>query len=252
MKTRTVELAVGIFVILFAAALFLLAMRVSGLAGSTMGESYNLSAKIDNISGLKERAKVTISGVKVGQVSKIELDPISHRAVVTIAMDKSLTTFNPEQLKQVEANAMEDLKYSYDYTEASPEQQKTMQKQLIDNMKNITTIDQDAYIKVATNGIIGEKYLKIEPGGAFTYIPQGGSFPETQTQGTVEIEDLVNKFITGSSQSKSATTESATTESVDAEQAPASTATTTEAAPAQNATPASTTPSQDEPSFIDE
>ena len=105
MKTRTVELAVGIFVILFAAALFLLAMRVSGLAGSTMGESYNLSAKIDNISGLKERAKVTISGVKVGQVSKIELDPLSHRAVVTIAMDKSLTTFNAEQFKQVEANA---------------------------------------------------------------------------------------------------------------------------------------------------
>ncbi|MGP4854806.1 hypothetical protein ACTXP3_26930, partial [Klebsiella pneumoniae] len=93
--------------------------------------------------------------------------------------DKSLTTFNAEQFKQVEANAMEDLKYSYDYTEASPEQQKVMEKQLIDNMKNITTIDQDAYIKVATNGIIGEKYLKIEPGGAFTYIPQGGSFPET-------------------------------------------------------------------------
>ncbi len=247
MKTRTVELAVGIFVILFAAALFLLAMRVSGLAGSTMGESYNLSAKIDNISGLKERAKVTISGVKVGQVSKIELDPLSHRAVVTIAMDKSLTTFNAEQFKQVEANAMEDLKYSYDYTEASPEQQKVMKKQLIDNMKNITTIDQDAYIKVATNGIIGEKYLKIEPGGAFTYIPQGGSFPETQTQGTVEIEDLVNKFITGSSQSKSTSTESSSEDVVSQD-------TAVEATASQSNNQAATEPttSQDEPSFIDE
>ena len=247
MKTRTVELAVGIFVILFAAALFLLAMRVSGLAGSTMGESYNLSAKIDNISGLKERAKVTISGVKVGQVSKIELDPLSHRAVVTIAMDKSLTTFNAEQFKQVEANAMEDLKYSYDYTEASPEQQKVMEKQLIDNMKNITTIDQDAYIKVATNGIIGEKYLKIEPGGAFTYIPQGGSFPETQTQGTVEIEDLVNKFITGSSQSKSTSTESSSEDVVSED-------TAVEATAGQSSNQAATEPttSQEEPSFIDE
>lgn len=247
MKTRTVELAVGIFVILFAAALFLLAMRVSGLAGSTMGESYNLSAKIDNISGLKERAKVTISGVKVGQVSKIELDPLSHRAVVTIAMDKSLTTFNAEQLKQVEANAMEDLKYSYDYTEASPEQQKVMEKQLIDNMKNITTIDQDAYIKVATNGIIGEKYLKIEPGGAFTYIPQGGSFPETQTQGTVEIEDLVNKFITGSSQSKSASTESSSEDVVSEDTAVEETA-----SQSNNQAATEPTTSQDEPSFIDE
>ncbi|WP_298891442.1 MlaD family protein [Acinetobacter sp.] len=247
MKTRTVELAVGIFVILFAAALFLLAMRVSGLAGSTMGESYNLSAKIDNISGLKERAKVTISGVKVGQVSKIELDPLSHRAVVTIAMDKSLTTFNAEQFKQVEANAMEDLKYSYDYTEASPEQQKVMEKQLIDNMKNITTIDQDAYIKVATNGIIGEKYLKIEPGGAFTYIPQGGSFPETQTQGTVEIEDLVNKFITGSSQSKSTSTESSSEDVVSEDTAVEATA-----SQSSNQTATEPTTSQDEPSFIDE
>ena len=247
MKTRTVELAVGIFVILFAAALFLLAMRVSGLAGSTMGESYNLSAKIDNISGLKERAKVTISGVKVGQVSKIELDPLSHRAVVTIAMDKSLTTFNAEQFKQVEANAMEDLKYSYDYTEASPEQQKVMEKQLIDNMKNITTIDQDAYIKVATNGIIGEKYLKIEPGGAFTYIPQGGSFPETQTQGTVEIEDLVNKFITGSSQSKSASKESSSEDVVSEDTAVEETA-----SQSNNQAATEPTTSQDEPSFIDE
>ena len=247
MKTRTVELAVGIFVILFAVALFLLAMRVSGLAGSTMGESYNLSAKIDNISGLKERAKVTISGVKVGQVSKIELDPLSHRAVVTIAMDKSLTTFNAEQLKQVEANAMEDLKYSYDYTEASPEQQKVMEKQLIDNMKNITTIDQDAYIKVATNGIIGEKYLKIEPGGAFTYIPQGGSFPETQTQGTVEIEDLVNKFITGSSQSKSASKESSSEDVVSEDTAVEETA-----SQSNNQAATEPTTSQDEPSFIDE
>ncbi len=231
MKSRTVELAVGIFVILFAAALFLLAMRVSGLAGSTLGETYTLTAKIDNISGLKERAKVTISGVKVGQVSKIELDPLSHKAVVTVAMNKALTTFSPEQLKQVEANALEDLKYSYDYEQADPAQQKVMEKQLIDNMKNITTIDEDAYIKVATNGIIGEKYLKIEPGGAFTYIAQGAGFPDTQTQGTMEIEDLVNKFITSGSTQNNASQS------------------------AQSTAPVQTTPSvapQDEPSFINE
>ena len=51
MKSRTVELAVGLFVILFAVALFLLAMRVSGLAGTTLGDSYTLTAKFDNISG---------------------------------------------------------------------------------------------------------------------------------------------------------------------------------------------------------
>lgn len=207
MKSRTVELAVGIFVILCAAALFLLSMRVSGLAGDSLGETYQLSAKIDNISGLKERAKVTISGVKVGQVTDIALDPLTHKAVVTVAMNKALTTFTPQQLKEVEKNALEDLKYSYEYEQSNAQQQKAMEKQLIDNMKDITTIDQDAYIKVATNGIIGEKYLKIEPGGAFTYIPQGGSFPDTQTQGTMEIEDLVNKFITSGSSNKTTAVE---------------------------------------------
>lgn len=199
MKSRHIELAVGLFVLLCAAALFLLAMRVSGLAGSTLGESYQLTAKFDNISGLKERAKVTIGGVKVGQVTHIGFDPIANRAIVTLAMDKKLTTFSPQQMQQVKKYVLEDLRYSVPYTQAAPAQQKTMEAQLIANMGHITTIDQDAYIKVATNGIIGEKYLKIEPGGAFTYIPQGGSFPESQTQGTVEIEDLVNKFITSSS-----------------------------------------------------
>lgn len=211
MKSRTVELAVGIFVILFIAALFLLSMRVSGLAGESLGDTYKLTAKIENISGLKERAKVTISGVKVGQVSQIELDPMTHTAIVTVDMNKALTTFNPTQLKEVEQVALDDLKYSPEYEEAAPAQQKEMEKQLISNMKNITVIDHDAYIKVATNGIIGEKYLKIEPGGALTYIPQGGSFPEGQTQGTMEIEDLVNKFITSGSTAKASSANAAVT-----------------------------------------
>lgn len=212
MKSRTVELAVGLFVILFAVALFLLAMRVSGLAGTTLGDSYTLTAKFDNISGLKERAKVTIGGVKVGQVTKISFDPMSNKAVVTLAMDKKLTTFDAEQMQKVQQYALEDLKYSDEYTQADVIQQKAMEKQLIDNMKHITTIDEDAYIKVATNGIIGEKYLKVEPGGAFTYIAQNGRFPDTQTQGTVEIEDLVNKFITSNSGANNSDTGSAKVE----------------------------------------
>ncbi|KAA8733289.1 MCE family protein [Acinetobacter qingfengensis] len=237
MKSRTVELAVGIFVVLFVLALFLLAMRVSGLAGINLGETYTLTAKFDNISGLKERAKVTISGVKVGQVTKIDFDPVADKAVVTMIMDKKLTTFTPEQMKQVQKNALEDLQYSYDYEQATPQQQKAMQSKLINNMKNITTIDQDAYIKVATNGIIGEKYLKVEPGGSFNYIPVGGSFPDTQTQGTIEIEDLVNKFITGSSgQSESTTSD---------QKAPVSTDKNTQTQPASAQTTA------DQPAFIE-
>jgi len=117
---------------------------------------------------------------------------------------------------------LEELRYSSDYTAADPAQQKTMEKQLLDNMKSITNIDEDAYIMVATNGLLGEKYLKIIPGGGLTYLKRGEQI--ANTQGTMEIEDLVTKFITGgagksSDSQESASEEAAFSETTDAEPA---------------------------------
>lgn len=207
MKSRTSELAVGVFVILFGIALFFLAMRVSGLVGTNISDSYQMTATFENVNGIKPRAKVALSGVKVGQVDKITLDPVTRLATVHMTLDGSLTSFNAEQLKQVQQEALEELRYSSDYTAADPAQQKTMEKQLLDNMKSITNIDEDAYIMVATNGLLGEKYLKIIPGGGLTYLKRGEQI--ANTQGTMEIEDLVTKFITGGAGKSSDSQESA-------------------------------------------
>lgn len=222
MKSRTSELAVGVFVILFGIALFFLAMRVSGLVGTNISDSYQMTATFENVNGIKPRAKVALSGVKVGQVDKITLDPVTRLATVYMTLDGSLTSFNAEQLKQVQQEALEELRYSSDYTAADPAQQKTMEKQLLDNMKSITNIDEDAYIMVATNGLLGEKYLKIIPGGGLTYLKRGEQI--ANTQGTMEIEDLVTKFITGgagksSDSQESASEEAAFSETTDAEPA---------------------------------
>ncbi|WP_180047859.1 MULTISPECIES: outer membrane lipid asymmetry maintenance protein MlaD [unclassified Acinetobacter] len=222
MKSRTSELAVGVFVILFGIALFFLAMRVSGLVGTNISDSYQMTATFENVNGIKPRAKVALSGVKVGQVDKITLDPVTRLATVHMTLDGSLTSFNSEQLKQVQQEALEELRYSSDYTAADPAQQKTMEKQLLDNMKSITNIDEDAYIMVATNGLLGEKYLKIIPGGGLTYLKRGEQI--ANTQGTMEIEDLVTKFITGgagksSDSQESASEEAAFSETTDAEPA---------------------------------
>ena len=219
MKSRTSELAVGVFVILFGIALFFLAMRVSGLVGTNISDSYQMTATFENVNGIKPRAKVALSGVKVGQVDKITLDPVTRLATVHMTLDGSLTSFNAEQLKQ---EALEELRYSSDYTAAEPAQQKSMEKQLLDNMKSITNIDEDAYIMVATNGLLGEKYLKIIPGGGLTYLKRGEQI--ANTQGTMEIEDLVTKFITGgagksSDSQESASEEAAFSETTDAEPA---------------------------------
>ncbi|QPF38271.1 outer membrane lipid asymmetry maintenance protein MlaD [Acinetobacter sp. TTH0-4] len=195
MKSRTSELTVGIFVIIFGLALFFLAMKVSGLFGTNLRDAYALTAQFDNVNGLKPRAKVTMSGVTIGRVTDITLDPVSRLATVHFELDGKLTSFNAEQLKTVTNNALEELRYSTDYTEAAPTQQKTMEKQLLDNMSSITSIDEDAYIMVATNGLLGEKYLKVVPGGGLNYVKRGESI--ANTQGTMDLEDLISKFITG-------------------------------------------------------
>lgn len=195
MKSRSSELAVGIFVIIFGIALFFLAMKVSGLVGTNLSDSYTMKAQFDNVNGLKPRAKVTMSGVTIGRVDSITLDPVTRLATVTFGLDGKLTSFNSEQLKEVQKNALEELRYSSDYTQASPEQQKAMEQQLTSNMTSITSIDEDAYIMVATNGLLGEKYLKVVPGGGVSYLKRGDTI--SNTQGTMDLEDLISKFITG-------------------------------------------------------
>ncbi len=208
MKSRSSELAVGIFVIIFGIALFFLAMKVSGLVGTNLSDSYTMKAQFDNVNGLKPRAKVTMSGVTIGRVDSITLDPVTRLATVTFGLDGKLTSFNPEQLKEVQKNALEELRYSSDYTQASPEQQKAMEQQLTSNMTSITSIDEDAYIMVATNGLLGEKYLKVVPGGGVNYLKRGDMI--SNTQGTMDLEDLISKFITGGGAGKVAAGSSST------------------------------------------
>ncbi|QIC61546.1 outer membrane lipid asymmetry maintenance protein MlaD [Acinetobacter schindleri] len=215
MKSRTSELAVGVFVILFGIAIFFLAMRVSGLVGTNIADSYQMTATFENVNGIKPRAKVALSGVKVGQVDTITLDPVTRLATVHMTLDGSLTSFNAEQLKKVQQEALDELRYSTDYEAAAPAQQKAMEKQLLDNMTSITNIDEDAYIMVATNGLLGEKYLKIIPGGGLNYLKRGDQI--ANTQGTMEIEDLITKFVTGGAGSKSSETQEASVDAVTSE-----------------------------------
>lgn len=90
MKTRNVELAVGLFVALGMAALFMLAMQVSNLGSFTgNGDSYTISAEFENIGGLKVRSPVTLSGVRVGRVDAIDYDMQSYAAVVSMHIDSA-------------------------------------------------------------------------------------------------------------------------------------------------------------------
>jgi phospholipid/cholesterol/gamma-HCH transport system substrate-binding protein len=82
------DLTVGLFVLAGLAALAYLTFQVGGLSYKVPG-GFELYATFDDIGGLKERAPISISGVKVGQVASVELDDLL-RARVKLDLDPSL------------------------------------------------------------------------------------------------------------------------------------------------------------------
>ncbi|HBO93401.1 MAG TPA: outer membrane lipid asymmetry maintenance protein MlaD, partial [Gammaproteobacteria bacterium] len=66
MRVRTLELAVGGFMLIGLLAIIFLALRVSGLSMNASEETYRVVAKFENIGGLTVRAKVTMAGVTIG------------------------------------------------------------------------------------------------------------------------------------------------------------------------------------------
>jgi phospholipid/cholesterol/gamma-HCH transport system substrate-binding protein len=88
MTTRVIEIWVGIFVAAGMAALFMLAMKVSNLSTYTGNEGYDITARFEDVSGLKVRSPVTMSGVRIGRVKRIEFDDQALQAVVVMEIEQ--------------------------------------------------------------------------------------------------------------------------------------------------------------------
>lgn len=87
MSRKLLDLWVGFFVALGFAALLFLALKVGNLSASNFAENYSLTAKFDNIGGLKVRGPVKSAGVVVGRVVDIHFDAATYEAVVAISID---------------------------------------------------------------------------------------------------------------------------------------------------------------------
>ena len=82
MSSRRIEILVGLFVLLGMAALLFLALQAANLASFNTEPTYALTARFDNIGGLKVRAPVRSAGVVVGRVTSITLDKQTYQGVV--------------------------------------------------------------------------------------------------------------------------------------------------------------------------
>lgn len=88
MAKRTIEILVGLFVMLGLAALVFVSLKAANLTSFSNGDSYPLTARFDNIGGLKARAPVRSAGVVVGRITGISLDPKSYQGVVTMEIQR--------------------------------------------------------------------------------------------------------------------------------------------------------------------
>lgn len=145
-QSRIVEIWVGVFVAAGLAALFMLAMQVSNLNVMGDDEGYYLTARFENISGLKVRSPVTIAGVNVGRVTAIGFDKETFEAVVTMRVS-----------------------HRYD------------------------TLPMDTSVGVYTSGLLGEKYLGLEPGGDFEVLKDGDEIMLSQS--SLILEQLIGQFL---------------------------------------------------------
>ncbi len=69
------------------------------------------------------------------------------------------------------------------------------QAQVYMKIKDGVKLTDDTIASVRTSGLIGDKFIKLSPGGSSQILKDGGKI--LQTESSVDIEDLISKFIHG-------------------------------------------------------
>jgi len=147
MEKRSIEAAVGIFVILGMICVGYLTIKLGKM--QILGDNtYSVNARFDSVAGLKAGAYVEMAGVPVGLVDSITFDNKDQVAMVKLKIDKGVT------------------------------------------------LTDDVIASVSTSGLIGDKYIKLTPGGGDENLKPGGTI--TDTESSVDIESLISKYVFGS------------------------------------------------------
>jgi len=158
-----VELASGIFLLLGVAALIWLATRATDYGQDIGNETYNISARFTNIGDLRDRAPVKIGGVTIGMINKVELDPVTFEAIVSM-----------------------DISSRFD------------------------EIPSDTGASVLTSGVLGDRYIGLEPGGAPDVLVEGDELFITQS--ALVLEQVIGKYLFSTGAAESESTETGSSE----------------------------------------
>ena len=108
MQASKNDVWVGLFVLIGALALAFLALQSANLLSLSFQESYKVTARFDNIGGLKPKAAVKSAGVVVGRVESITFDDMSFQATVHMAMEKRYAFPKDSSLKILTSGLLGD------------------------------------------------------------------------------------------------------------------------------------------------
>jgi phospholipid/cholesterol/gamma-HCH transport system substrate-binding protein len=108
MGKKSIEILVGLFVLLGLAALVFVALKAANLASFSSGDTYRLVARFDNIGGLKVRAPVRSAGVVVGRIVSIGLDPKTYQGVVAMDVQRGFVFPKDSSAKILTAGLLGD------------------------------------------------------------------------------------------------------------------------------------------------
>ena len=87
MHRKTIDVWVGLFVLLGALSLLFLALKAGNMSTISFNKTYAIVGKFDNIGGLKPQSPVKSAGVVVGRVGDISFDNKGFQALVRLDMD---------------------------------------------------------------------------------------------------------------------------------------------------------------------
>ena len=144
MSRNIIETIMGA-VVLSVAALFLVFAYTNADLRQVQG--YQVDARFAGVAGLTAGNDVRITGVRVGSVTSIELDPQTYLAVVRMTIDPSVT---------------------------------------------LTT---DASARIASESLLGGRFISIDPGGAEEVLAAGGRIQYTEP--ALDIEQLLRQAVFG-------------------------------------------------------
>jgi phospholipid/cholesterol/gamma-HCH transport system substrate-binding protein len=74
-------------------------------------DSFQITARFDNVGDLKVGAPVTMAGVRIGRVIGVAFDPADFKALVTMAIDRSYSQIPDDSDASIQTSGLLGAKY---------------------------------------------------------------------------------------------------------------------------------------------